>query len=484
MEIKKALLAAAITVSGFIWSKLHFVSASVINNILLAAAFFLIIIFAAKAVSGKDCGMKGPVGEYPPVKTGTAVFIYSFAALCLLWSEYFPYGSSPDTVNQWNQIHGIISYNDVHAIGHTIFLKLLLGIWDNYIIVIIAHLLMISGLYGAYGAYFARRGFSAGTQLVMISIFTSCYAPIQAYVFPWKDTPYIFFAGILMLLLIIRIDNPENFGAAKSALAGGAAAMMCLMRLNGAAVAVVIVPYLCVCFIKKRQFAELTAAVLTMTVICCGTNIYAYNVLGVKSLPNGFAVQTFGSGIAAVVNDKSVTEEELDEINEILPVDWMRDNYTPGQGSSLIWNGGDPDILKDPQMQIFNNEFVVAMGYGKWKVIKLYFKLLPKHFGVCLKDIIYNTTVIWGIPDYRSEIVCFNNSVLFAVLLAEACLLRRRKTIKKYIPVFAVPVLNALSIAVSAITNETRYLLMSVTMFPVLFMLILANNDEAAAGRV
>ena len=53
----------------------------------------------------------------------------------------------------------------------------------------------------------------------------------------------------------------------------------------------------------------------------------------------------------------------------------------------------------------------------------------------------------------------------------------KEKNVKKYLPVFAVPALNALSIAVSPITNETRYLLLSVTLFPTLFMLLLVKKE-------
>lgn len=79
--------------------------------------------------------------------------------LLLLWRLcYFPFMDTLDTQSQWDQIHGLRPYSDLHALGHTLFLQLLLLIWDNYTIVVLAHLLMVAAVYGLFAELLCRKG--------------------------------------------------------------------------------------------------------------------------------------------------------------------------------------------------------------------------------------------------------------------------------------------------------------------------------------
>ena len=76
-----------------------------------------------------------------------------------MYMIFYPYISSYDSINQWDQIHGLLSYNRIHSIGHTIFLKGLLSIYDDFIIVVLFQLVGISAVYLLFSNYFLSKGF-------------------------------------------------------------------------------------------------------------------------------------------------------------------------------------------------------------------------------------------------------------------------------------------------------------------------------------
>ncbi|MBR6791089.1 MAG: hypothetical protein IKM31_09510 [Oscillospiraceae bacterium] len=154
------------------------VGAALIFWVLLAG--FRLWMQSFREVSGKGS---------PPVFSAVIVALYTIASLCLSWLKWYPSGTSPDTRHQWGQIHGDLILNDIHALGHTIYLKALLAIWDSYAIAILAHILMIALLYAFFAHYLAGKGIRLGWMLLAVSLFTACESPTSTYMYPWKDTP-------------------------------------------------------------------------------------------------------------------------------------------------------------------------------------------------------------------------------------------------------------------------------------------------------
>lgn len=92
--------------------------------------------------------------------------------LAVTYSCFWPYLQSPDTQNQWMQIHGDLAYNNIHAIGHTIFLKALLSIWDSYTFVVLVQLVGLIAVNTAFAEFFYSKGirfdFIAFVQLLSL----------------------------------------------------------------------------------------------------------------------------------------------------------------------------------------------------------------------------------------------------------------------------------------------------------------------------
>ncbi|MBR1471703.1 MAG: hypothetical protein IJ600_08690 [Lachnospiraceae bacterium] len=411
-----------------------------------------------------------------PYPAAVFVFLYALAAMGLFWRHFFPYGYSPDVLNQLDQIHGVIAYSDVHAIGHTLFLKALLSIWDDLGFVVAVQLVMVAFLFALMTAYFTKKGIPFTFCLLLTGIFHISCAVLKPYVTPWKDTPYLFCVGLLSWLLMRRQEEGEEKGWI-AVLMGLALAGILLFRLNG----IVIFLFTGICLFldavrnKRRKTLLLTFSAFVF--LFGGVQFYAYRVLHTQSPVNGFSVQVFGTAIAAAVMDGRMTEEEYAAVTEQLPAAWIEEKYRDWQLGDLLW-GSDytPLIEDDPDMEVFNNTFVVSMGAHKKEVIALYFQLLPRHWLTYLKNIVQGTRIIWGHEGFSKAVLVFDHVALVMYLyLAGSVFIKPLTGAKGWWLPFMPAVMNTLSIAISTVTNEERYLLPMFALWPMLFCYILSH---------
>ncbi|MDR2655145.1 MAG: hypothetical protein LBC56_03600 [Oscillospiraceae bacterium] len=410
------------------------------------------------------------------------VFFFSVNSLFLLWSIYYPSGVSTDTWNQLAQIRGDIPYSDIHAIAHTIFLKLLFRIGENFSAVIFVQ---ICGV-GFINAFFAQWLNGRGLPLIWILPplafnLAGCSRFILCYVYPWKDAPYTFCLCYICYMTIRLINQPgKKPGVLKAALLGVALAFASLFRYNGIIASVFCGGWLFVYFLKNKAWKPFAATLFAAAISVAAVSLYSGKVLHTQSPENGFSVQVFGSGIAAVVaGEGNISPELLSRIEEIFSIDYIKENYKPWETKRLIWTDetGIAGEFKDrPDLQVFNNRFVLAMGERRQELVRLYLELLPRNPGLMARDVIYNTYAVWGTEFYQDYF--YSNSLAVLAILFLALEFWGKAMIKRHWAVFAPVACNMISVAISTITNETRYLLPTFALFPFLLMYVLW-----AAGR-
>lgn len=486
------VIAAAIWSLSFTYILIcdYHLPAAVIVLLIMAGTAVWTYLFAGIAnVLRRGCAAyrqrKGYSIDLSPAKAAAAVFVWTFAALCMYWSCYFPYRTSPDCRNQWKQIHGDISYCDVHAVAHTIFLKALLSIYDSFTIVILVQLLMIAALFAMFAHFLTKKGVPFALQFAVMGVFNSAAGNTEPYLFPWKDTPHTFFIGCLTLLICCLLDEPERFGLLKAVFTGISLAGILLLRLNGIVTVIFAVIFLLAVLIKKKKYREMIASAVTFAVLFTANHWYAYDVLGTRTIPNGFGLQVFGTGIAAAVNDGRATDAELDEVSEFLPLDWLRYEYDPWELSSLIWHEDfDPRITADPDMDVLNNMLILGMGEHKTGTIKLYLRLLPRHFPAYAMNVVNSTVIVWGHCHTRRTVFWFDNISLVLLICMILSANREKKFLRRRWAIFLPVAGNIISIAISTVTNETRYLLSTFVLTPFLILYILASEaDKTADGH-
>ena len=399
-----------------------------------------------------------------------------FAAVLLLpYRFYAPYGLSGDTVSQWDQIHGRVPYNTIHAIGHTIFLKLLLSLWDSYVVVIVAHLAGILCLYLEYAVFFYRRGLAFPYLALVLTLgLIWCAKATDAWFYPWKDTPAALCLCIVTVLTAKYVEE-ERLSVPASVLLGAALAWCFLFRLNGVIALLVCGGVFLVAFVRRRQFPQLAAALLAMAISLGGVSLYSQTVLKPERYPNGFALQLFGSAIAAVVHEDDLSPDELEEIDSLLPVDWMRDLYVDArQKRPLLWEQDDsPAIAENPNLSILNNDFILRMGKNKAAVVGLFLRLLPGHFPTMARDILGSMAIIW-----LQETLFFLTNHIFWLVTVGFLAVRRRLPLLEWL-VFLPCACNAFSIMISTATNEIRYLLPTFMAAPFFLLYLVWRRGRA-----
>ena len=416
--------------------------------------------------------------KYQAAGINAHIYIYIYISLLFgfilfkMYMIFYPYISSYDSINQWNQIHGLLSYNRIHSIGHTIFLKGLLSIYDDFIIVVLFQLVGISAVYLLFSNYFLSKGFPLWSVAAVfaVSLITDSSAEL-IYFYPFKDTPAAL-CICLITLILIKYNEEYIISSFSSAVLGLALAWCWLFRLNGVIAFCVMGTYFVLSFIKRRYFRQLSLMLAAIILSVSFVNIYADKCLKPAEYENGFSIQVFASGIAAMVDSGELSDEELDKIDELISVDWMKSHYSRYYKNPLIWGHDDPPFaFDDPNLEIFNNKFVLDLGANKWEVVKLYFELMPKHLSVCIKDVFGSLLMMWNTP------LMFPSSYLFQVVTIAFLAVSARLKLKDSI-VFLPSLCNTVSIMISTITNESRYLLPAYMLMPVFFLYVVRKNSE------
>lgn len=484
-KVRASLISTKYLLSSLIYTVILTISAYRIWSIdyISVVFYFLFFFITVKGFLGLWYQIKkeGYEGRVENQKTSTRVFweVFVVILVCLsaIWLfKNYPSGTSPDTDYQWLQIHNIIPFTDIHAPLHTLFLKLLLTIWDSYAIVVISNILLMSFIAGLFSSYLYRKGIQENWLIVLNVIFAFSSLSL-VYMFPYKDIPYVFILGVITYILM-RINDIDFTIKIRMGILLGILLTLCYyFRYNGMVCVVLVSAYFVYIFIKKKLIKQLTAFILTFIILSVGLNLFIYKIMDCEHKENGFSMQVFGSGIAAVVAaDGNVTDEQLDTIDDILGIQWIKEHYSPWNTSQLIWakETNDPENFFDiPGNEVYNNFFVIGLGKNKKEIIQLYFKLLIKNPLIIIKDTIYNTYVIWR---YKSTI--FNNIYLLVILTLAISIFWKNKKIGFHWIVFLPILSNILSIAISTITNEPRYLLPTFTLFPPLLFYIIAVSHE------
>lgn len=410
------------------------------------------------------------------------VFLFSLALTCLIWSWHFPYGKSADVMNQLRQIHGELRFSDIHAVGHTLLLKGLLSLVDDPTIVVVLQIVCICLLYTAFARFFLKRDLPLWAVLTAVGLFNLSVIYLLPAVFPWKDCPYALCVGVLTLLLMRDCEDPaQGDGWGQSVGYGLALAGILLFRLNGVVIVLAVGAYLAVRRLRRGKWSRLAVILLIVLGLWFFVRWLAYDVFGAISPANGFAYQVFGSGIAAAINDGRATPQELARVGEVLPLDWLQRHYDRWDTYTLVW---DIDgTIQDPDLQVFNNAFVLAMGAKPGEVLRLYLELLPNHWLTYIKNIAYGTVTLWGHSAF-SDVYVYDNCSMLALLFLTASVCWKRREWKSRWIVLAPVLCNLISIAISTVTNENRYWYPTVLCLPFLLLYcFLTQPDSAYAGE-
>lgn len=315
--------------------------------------------------------------------------------VCLLgWLPYFLYQfpgiMTPDSINQLEQVLGIVSYSNHHPWVHTLLIKVFYSIG----FAITGNMVYAMGFYTfaqmcimAFAtAYFVSSmrflHLKAGWCTAMALVFAILpYHAVYA-VTVWKDIPFA--AAVLVFITsLLRLRNGGKWQHAALFVLSGT--MMCLFRSNGWYAFLVCVPFFVASFWKKnRKVIGLLAVSLLAAVVV------KYPVMnGCRVTPPDF-VESLCIPIQQVsyvlANDRELSLEQLELIDAVIDRNYVKNLYNPEFADNMkeLVRAGHPEYLEAHKKEFF----------------RLWLDLLIRYPGDYLEAYIQQTNGYWYPDSY------------------------------------------------------------------------------------
>ena len=254
------------------------------------------------------------------------------------WAGWFPAIMSSDSVDQWNQVL-IFDFQNTHPITHTAYLWVVSLIWQSPAAVALVQVILTSVLL----AVIARRLVDVGVKVWMsvgivwiIAVLPMTGAMTIAI---WKDVPFTLAMGWAFTELLLLAKGRKRFWATwhGPVRLGAALGLMWALRANGKLTVLAFVIVLGVVFVQHwRTFPALVVTTIGIGVVVPLVLVAALPVTNQPIEP----AQVFMPQVASVVvhDPQTLSDEDMDLIVAVAPLDVWSDSYDCGNSSPLVFN--------------------------------------------------------------------------------------------------------------------------------------------------
>lgn len=342
--------------------------------------------------------MKELFCEKEPGKSRNPFATHPLAAafiVCLLgWLPYFLYQfpgiMTPDSINQLEQVLGIVSYSNHHPWVHTLLIKVFysigFAITGNMVYAMgfytFAQMCIMAFSVGYFVSSMRFLHLKAGWCTAMALVFAILpYHAVYA-VTVWKDIPFA--AAVLVFITsLLRLRNGGKWQHAVLFVLSGA--MMCLFRSNGWYAFLVCIPFFTASFWKRnRKVVGLLAASLLVAAVV------KYPVMnGCQVTPPDF-VESLCIPIQQIsyvlANDRELSLEQLELIDAVIDRNHVKNLYNPEFADNMkeLVRAGHPEYLEAHKKEFF----------------RLWLDLLIRYPGDYLEAYIQQTNGYWYPDSY------------------------------------------------------------------------------------
>ena len=315
--------------------------------------------------------------------------LYCFLGCLLCWMPYFLYQypgiMSPDSINQFEQVLGIIDYNNHHPFVHTMLFGLFyhIGYFISHdMVVAVSFYTFFQMCFLAFSiCYFLRTLELFHIRQGILVAVTLFYALVPYHavfsVTVWKDVP---FAAVVLLFGCSMLRMMKRTGAGEIAMFVFAGIMVCLLRSNGWYGFLFCVPFLLVAYRRKAKtmFSAITGILLAVMVVkypvMNGLNVTQPDLIESLSIPT--------QQITAVIcNDRALSEEQNALIENVIDTTYIKELYNPAFADNMkeLVRAGNQNYLAE----------------HKWDFLKLWLSLGLKYPADYLNAYIYQTNGYW-----------------------------------------------------------------------------------------
>ncbi len=296
--------------------------------------------------------------------------------LCLLcWLPYYLYQypgiMTPDSINQFEQVLGVIPYNNHHPFAHTMVFALLykaaFALTGDMVVSVGFYTFAQMCLLSAGMAFFISTLRQQRIRPFVLLLLTAFYALIPYHavfsVTIWKDIPFaaaVLFFNCLLLRLILR----GSLLIHERILLLFSGMMICLFRSNGWYAFLVAVPFLL--FFFRKQKRQVYPCLLVTLLLCVLLKYPVMNHLQVTQpdLIESLCIPT--QQIAAVLcNDRELTAEERGLIESVVDLTYIKELYNPTFADNMkeLVRAGDQEYLASHKKEFFKLWISLGLRY-------------------------------------------------------------------------------------------------------------------------
>lgn len=281
----------------------------------------------------------------------------SFLLCMLCWLPYYLYQypgiMTPDSINQFEQVLGVIPYNNHHPFAHTMVFALLykaaFALTGDMVVSVGFYTFAQMCLLSAGMAFFISTLRQQRIRPFVLLLLTAFYALIPYHavfsVTIWKDIPFaaaVLFFNCLLLRLILR----GSLLLHERILLLFSGMMICLFRSNGWYAFLVVVPFLL--FFFRKQKRQVYPCLLVTLLLCVLIKYPVMNHFQVTQpdLIESLCIPT--QQIAAVLcNDRELTAEERGLIENVVDLTYIKELYNPTFADNMkeLVRAGDQEYL-------------------------------------------------------------------------------------------------------------------------------------------
>ncbi len=356
-----------------------------------------------------------------------ANFIRSHTALCAFlcclfcWLPYYLYQypgiMTPDSINQLEQILGVIPWSNHHPWVHTLvfgfFYHIGYALTGNMVTAVSVYTFFQMCLLAGSVAYFISTLRSHKIRPFVLLLIMAFYALIPYHavfsVTVWKDIPFA--AAVLFFsCAVLRLSVQNQVCFKNLAVLFIAGVMICLFRSNGWYAFLLAMPFLLFGFRRKAKavylplFTALFVAVIVKYPVMSAFHVQQPDFIESVSIP----MQQI---TAVICNGRYLSDEELALIEEVVDLTYIHDLYNPTFADNIkeLVRAGNQDYLvthKNKFLKLwidlglrYPGDYLTAyvnQTYGYWYPDSFY--LVAEAEGVSATDLGVSHTPLIGGP--------------------------------------------------------------------------------------
>ncbi len=299
----------------------------------------------------------------------------AFLSCMLCWLPYYLYQypgiMTPDSINQFEQVLGLIPYSNHHPWVHTLvfgfFYRLGYALTGDMVSAVSLYTFFQMCLLAGSIGYFISTLRAHRIRPFVLCLITGFYALIPYHavfsVTIWKDIPFA--AAVLLFgCSILRLSVRDDCNAGNLIAFSISGVMICLFRSNGWYAFLFALPFLLIGFRKK---AKMIYPLLLL--ILCSAAIVKYPVMRAFQVEQPDFIESVSIPMqqitSVICNDRPLTAEETALIEEVVDLTYIHELYNPGFADNIkeLVRAGHQDYLVAHKKEFFRLWLNLGLRY-------------------------------------------------------------------------------------------------------------------------